>query len=165
MSPVLLGLLGLNLANAGGRYYMGNKGLKAQSRLGRAQHQYEVSSAQRGMEQLEDDRARGRRQLLESLSSRGLGDSSVAENDLAYFDRGSQRAREGARERLQLAGKGLSAFKKGIRQQRLMNYLDLGMNLANSLGTAWMFSSMAPRPQVPPNVAGAALGPGAMFMR
>jgi hypothetical protein len=153
-----IAMLGLNLLNSGAKYAMGQKNLKTQKKLGKAQHQHQLNQARRFVDQTGEDNQRGRRQLEEALFARGLGDSSILENDMAYYNRGANRRLEGARESLSLAGKGMSAFKKQLKQQKMANFLDLGMGLANAGLGAWAMGSQAPRPQMPRNI-----GPGMMM--
>jgi len=148
VSPAIA-MLGLNLLGTAGKYAMGHKNYKTQKKLGKAQARYERNQANRFLSQTQEDSARGRRQLEESLFARGLGDSSIREGDLAHFDRSAGRRLAGAQEAASLAGKGMSAFKKQLKQQRMAMALDLGLGLANAGLGAWAMGAMAPQPQAP----------------
>lgn len=163
-------MLGLGLIKSGSDYYFSNRMMKSQKKLAKSQHKHAVNQATRFLEQSEEDAARGRRQLLETLNARGLDDSSVKDNDLAYFDRRAGRNLQGARENVSLARKSIDQFKKDYKMQKLMNYLNLGFGVANAGLGAWAMNSMIPSPQIPQTIpAGAGMGgmfgggPGSMY--
>lgn len=167
---MLIPLLGLNIAKTGMDYYFADKSMKTQKKIGKAEHKANVAQANRMLAQTAEDIARGRRMQEESANARGLWDSSIRENDLAFYDRRASRSMEGARETAALAGKRMDAFKKDIKRQKIQNYLNLAFGLGNSVLTPIMLSGMAPRPQIPSSISqGAALGgalgggPGAIY--
>ena len=144
-----LAMLGLNLLNTGAKYGMAHKAMKSQKKLGKLQNRHNVNQANRFLSQSEEDIARGRRKLDESLFARGVGDSSIREGDLAYYDRGAARQMEGARENVKLASLGMKDFKKQLQRQKMAMMLDLGMGVANAGLGSWAMGSMAPQPQAP----------------
>lgn len=144
ISPAVA-MLGLNLLNTGLKYGANYKSNKAQKSLAKAQHKASVAQAGRFLDQTGEDLGRGRRKLDESLFARGLGDSSIREGDLAYYDRGAGRQMASARENVSLASKGMSNFKKQMKMQKMAQFLDLGMGIANAGLGAWAMGSMAPK--------------------
>lgn len=141
--------LGLNLAGTGAKHYQANRMDKLRRGVAKKEHGAAVRSAQRNLFATQDELGRGRRKLEESLFARGVGDSTIARDELAYFDRQGGRAIEGAREQENLANMRLSAFKKQIQQQRLARYLDLGLQVGNAGLGAYTFGSRAPAPEFP----------------
>lgn len=129
-------LLGLNLLGTGAKYYGKHQEQKASRRLGRARFGFQRGSLERQRQQEEEDQARRRGALRESLFARGIGESSIAQNELGYLDRTQGRERTQLSERQGLLGTEYSAFRRQLKRNRMMGYLDLGLGLGNALGGA-----------------------------
>jgi hypothetical protein len=144
ISPAVA-MLGLNLLSTGLKYGAAHKSNKAQKSLAKAQHKANVNQANRALDQTGEDLGRGRHRLLGSLNSRGVFDSSIKDADLAFYDKGSARQMDSARENVALASKGMSNFKKQMKMQKMNQFLDLGLGIANAGLGAWAMGSMAPK--------------------
>lgn len=144
MDPITIALAALNMGASGYNYYSQNQLNRAQSSFGQAQGNAEVRNAQNAQAQLEDELGRRRRQLQESLAARGVGESSIANDDLSYLGRESDRARQSASSRVDMAHRGLALFKKQMQNARQSNYLNLGKGLLGAFGSAYAMGSKAP---------------------
>lgn len=137
MDPFSLALAALQLGGAGYNMYEGNRANRAQAALGRAHGEADLRSAQNAQAQLQEDVGRRRRMLQESLANRGVGESTIARDDMNYLNRGADRQLQGAGDRVNLANQGLSFIKKQARAGRRSNYINFGIKAAGAgLGAA-----------------------------
>lgn len=140
MDLLSLALAGLNIGARGYNLHEQNRTNRAANQFGIQQHNAEISAAENAKAQYDDDLARRRRMLQESLAARGVGESTIARDEMNYLNAGAERDQQGLGNRVNLARKSRDLFKRGIRSKRHSNYLDFGVGLANALGGA--YSSM-----------------------
>lgn len=146
MDPFTIALAALQLGGHGYNLYEQNKLNRAENSFGRAQGEAGVRAAANAQAQMQEDVARRKRMLLESLANRGVEDSTIARDDSNYLDRQSGRQLQGAADRTNIARQGLSLFKKKIKSQRRQNYVGFGTKaLGAGLGAAAGMAS-APGP-------------------
>lgn len=154
MDPITIALAAINAAGAGYNLYEQNNLNRAQSSLGQAQANAEIRSAENARAQQMEDVARRKRMLQEALAARGVEESTIANDEMNYLNRGADRQMQWLNDRVDLAHRGLSLMKKQIRSRRRGNYVNFGVSLANSLGGAYAGLNAAPGAvAAPPSVA------------
>lgn len=95
-----------------------------------------VRGAIRARDQYEDKALRDRQYLSQSLYGRGLGNSSIAQEDQAYFERAHERALADYKDQIADAKRQQRAVEYGIRAQRVntyMGYLNQFLGLAGGI--------------------------------
>lgn len=136
--PVALGILGgAKLGSMVASHVIGRRAKKRERSFQRMQHRAAVSAAERGLEQLGEDQGIERERLQQSLASRGVGTSSIADEQTGYQSRLHARQRAASEDRVALARKGQSVFKQGVRAERrlgMLGYLDDTLSLLGMLG-------------------------------
>lgn len=163
MDPITLALAGLNAAGAGYNLYEQNNLNRAASSFDRARANAEIRSAENAKAQQAEDNARRRRQLQEALAARGVEESTIATDDMNYLNRGAARQEQEANDRVDLAHRNLTLFKKQANSRRRGNYVNFGLGLANAFGGAYGGLNAAPAPGGGvPNVS-SMLGGGVML--
>lgn len=144
MDPITIALALVNAAGAGYNAYEQNNLNRAASSLGQAQANAEIRSAENARAQQAEDVARRRRMLQEALAARGVEESTIANDDMNYLNRGADRQMADLNSRVDLAHRNLAFIKKRTRSNRRTNYVNLGVNLASSLGGAYAGMNAAP---------------------
>lgn len=137
-----LGLAGMGAKGA--QWYQNSRAQRSMNAMQKAGLSFQRGSAHRNLAQLLEDIPRNRRRLEGSLADRGVADSSIAQQNLGYYDRRGQRQLEEGQGSVRMAEKQLSHFKKMIRRQRMANYLDLGVSLLGAGGNAALSLQQAP---------------------
>lgn len=137
MDPITIALAALNLGATGYNYYNQRQLTNAQNAFGTAQGQAQIRAAEAAKAQYQDELSRRRRMLAENLSSRGVGESTIATDDMNYLNRGAERDLRGLTDNVRLSRQGLRLFRNQIGSQRRGNYINLGTGIVNALGGAY----------------------------
>lgn len=96
---------------------------RSSNSLRRLQARTAVRSAIRNRDAYEEKSLRDRQLLAQDLAARGLGKSSIAEEDQAMFERARERAMADLNENIHIAKKQNTAVNYAIRAQRVNTYL------------------------------------------
>lgn len=121
---------GLHGMFMGGKYKRKLK--KYQKEMGRAR----IAQAERSKAQYEDDAAYREQILQQSHYARGLGKSSIANEDNERFRRAKQRALENLQQDIDLARRGYQVLKAQQRFQASNQYIQLFDQLVGIAGGA-----------------------------
>lgn len=89
----------------------------------RAVRQAAVDKAVRDTEEFKDRSARGEQELQQNIAGRGLGRSSIMDDDMGFFTRNRDRALAGLATEEMLARYGQQLTNYEIRAQRLNQYM------------------------------------------
>lgn len=101
----------------------GRRLAKQQRRYEHARAKAAVAGAEREEAEFEQNAPIQQQGLQQSLASRGLGTSSIAEQDTANLKATQGRQREAVQENLRLARQGYSLYRKMRRHQKRMGPL------------------------------------------
>ncbi len=116
--------------------FWGGKMKRAQKKLMKRQARARIDQAVRAKAQYEDDAAYRGSILQQSGYARGLGNSSIASEDMGRFNRARERAIANYNQDIDLAVRGYDVLKKQLRFQASNQYIQMFDQLVGIAGGA-----------------------------